>query len=114
MLAVAFAYDICAGDDPCKAKYDHKLIRPHLAKCLEGCSLSRFPLLGERRSRGVKHIQVADLHCSCRMPEEVGDDMAECDLCETWYHRHCQDIPVDVFSGVDVPWVCRLCANIPV
>ena len=47
VLAIAFAYDICAGDDPCKAKYDYKLIRPHLAKCLESCTISRFPLLGE-------------------------------------------------------------------
>ena len=78
--AVPFAYDICAGDDPCKAKYDHKLIRLHLAKCLKSYSLSRFPLLGERRSRGVKHTQVVDLHCSCSMPEEAGDDMAECDV----------------------------------
>ena len=89
VLAIAFAYDICAGDDPCKAKYDHKLIRLHLANCLESCTLSHFPLLGERRTRSIKHIQVVDLHCSCPLPEEAGDDMAECDACKAWYHRYC-------------------------
>ena len=112
VLAIAFAY-ICAGGDLCKTKYDHKSIRLQLVNCLESCTLSSFPLLGERRSRGVKHIQVVDLHCSCRMPEEAGDDMAECDACKAWYHRYCQDIPVAVFKGVDVPWICSACSSVP-
>lgn len=31
VLAIAFAYDICSGLDPCEVKYDHKSIRQHLA-----------------------------------------------------------------------------------
>ena len=64
VLSIAFAYDICSGTDPYKAKYDHKLMRQHLLQCLEDCTLSRFRLLGERRHIRVKHTQEVDLHCS--------------------------------------------------
>ena len=47
VLAIAFTYDICSGNDPCKIKYDHRSIRQHLADCLEKCSISRFPVVGE-------------------------------------------------------------------
>ena len=42
VLAIAFAYDVCCGIDPCKRKYDHKSIRPHLAKGLP----LKFPSVG--------------------------------------------------------------------
>ena len=96
VLAIAFAYDICSGNDPCKIKYNHRSIRQHLADCLEKCCLSRFPVVGERRTVGVRHTQSEDYHCSCRLPEEKGDKMAEFDVCKTWYHQHCIDIPNNV------------------
>ena len=111
VLAIAFAYDICSGSDPCKVKFNHKAIRLHLANCLEKCSLSRFPTIAERRSTGVRSTQTVDLHCSCRLPEERGDKMAECDICKTWYHQHCMDIPSDVFGYSEVPWKCKSCVG---
>ena len=77
VLAIAFAYDVCSRYDPCRVKYDHKLTRQHLADCLEKCCLSRLPVLGERRSSSVRHTH---LHCSCHLPEEKGDKMAEYDV----------------------------------
>ena len=111
VLSIAFAYDLCSGVDPCRVRYDHKLIRGHLLKCLEDCNLSRFPIASARRSTRVKCIQKVDLYCSCRLPEEVGDEMAECDLCKQWFHKHCMDIPQEVFSGLNVPWTCKICCN---
>ena len=112
VLAIAFAYNICSGNDPCKVKYDHRLIRRHLADCLEEYRLSRFPVVGERRTVGVRHTQSVDLHCSCCLPEE-GDKMAECDVCKIWYHQHCMDIPDNVFDDeTEVPWKCRSCATV--
>ena len=64
VLAIAFAFDICSGNDSCKIKYDHKSIRQHLADCLEKCCLSRFPMVGECRTMGVRHTQSVDLHCT--------------------------------------------------
>ena len=31
VLAIAFAYDICSGNDPCRVMYDHRSVRQHLA-----------------------------------------------------------------------------------
>ena len=114
VLAIAFAYDICHGDDPCGIRYDHKSIRQHLAACLEKCSLSHFPVAGKRRSSSMRQkTQIVDLHCSCRLPEERGDKMAECDVCKTWYHQHCLDIPDSVFDDdSEVPWKCNACAKL--
>ena len=80
---------------------------------LEKCRLSRFPAVGERRTVGVRHTQSVDLHCSCHLPEEIGDKMAECDVCKTWYHKHCLDVPNYVFEKKkDVPWKCKSCAAV--
>ena len=49
LMAIAFACDICSGNDSCEARYDHSSIRQHLLKCLEDCHLSRFPVVGQRR-----------------------------------------------------------------
>lgn len=110
ILSIAFAYEICSGNNPCKAKYNHKSTRQHLLKCLEECHLSRFPLVGERRHSTVKHIEEIEIHCSCRMPEVEGRDvMAQCDSCNVWYHQHCMDIPKEVFGDSEVQWVCKKC-----
>ena len=99
VLAIAYAFDLCSGFDPCSARFDHSGIRLHLTTCLENCHVSRFPVLGERKSAPRKP-RTLELHCSCRMPEEKGDEMAECDVCHVWYHRHCMDIPSEVFGEV--------------
>ena len=113
VLAIAFAFDICCEKDPCSVRFDHKSIRHHLAKCLEDSRFTRFPILGERNSSGIKCIQKTELHCSCRLPEKVGvDQMAECNACKVWYHRHCMDIPAEVFDNSDVPWRCKKCESL--
>ena len=61
--------------------------------------------------RMIAHPQSVNLHCSCSLPEEKGDKMAECDMCKTWYHQHCMDIPDNVFDETDVPWKCKSCAT---
>ena len=104
ILAIAFAFDICYGKDPCSVRFDHKSIRHHVARCLEECKFTHFPILGERNFSGIKHIQKTELYCSCRLPEKVGvDQMAECDACKVWYHQHCIDTSSKVFDDPDFP-----------
>ena len=110
VLTIAYAFDICSGFNPCVVRFDHSRIRHHLANCLENCQVARFPILGDRESVNRKPMTV-ELHCSCRMPEEKGDQIAECDSCHIWYHRHCMDIPSDVFGESEVYWECKRCAN---
>ena len=42
-IALALAFDICCGKDPCSVRFDHKSIRHHLAMCLENSKFIRFP-----------------------------------------------------------------------
>ena len=111
VLAIAYAFDICNRLNPCEVQFEHKKIRQHLAQCLETCQLSRFPILCGRKCASIKSTKTVDLHCTCRMPEETGDEMAECDLCHVWYHRHCMDIPNEVFGDSDVFWKCKICCD---
>ena len=87
ILSIAYAFDLCSGNDLCEVRYDHKNIRQHLVMYL----LSRFPLLCKQKSSSMKSSKTV---CSCRMPGE----MAECDSCQVWYHRHSMDIPSEVFN----------------
>ena len=112
VLAIAYAFDICNGMNPCSVRFDHSKIRPHLITCLENCQVSRFPVLGQRGSVPRKP-KTLELHCSCRMPEEDGDEMAKCDSCHIWYHRHCMDIPSEVFGVSEVHWECKKCVKTP-
>ena len=82
------------------------------ARCLEECKFTRFPILGERNSSGIKHIQKTELHCSCRLPKLGVDLMAECDACKVWFHQHCMDIPSKVFDNPDFPWKCKNCESL--
>ena len=65
VLAIAYAFDICSGFDPCQLRFDHKTIWQHLSACLERCQFSRFPVCGEQKSAAVKSSKTVDLHCSC-------------------------------------------------
>ena len=65
VLAIAYAFDLCSGLNPCTVRFDHSKIRSHLATCLENCQVSRFPALGERKS-AVRKPKTVELHCSCQ------------------------------------------------
>ena len=102
VLAITYAFDVCSGMNPCSVRFDHSKIRPHLTT----------PVLGQRESVQRKPKTV-ELHCSCRMLEEEGDEMAKCNSCHIWYHRHCMDIPSEVFGESEVHWECKRCMKTP-
>ena len=111
VLAIAYVFDICSRLNPCTARFHHKNIRKQLVMCLENCRFSRFPLLGKRKCSPSKSLQPVPIHCSCHMPEESGDEMAECESCLVWYHRHFMDIPSEVFGDTEVSWKCNACCS---
>ena len=90
VLAIAFAYDVCSGSNPCKVNFNHKSFRQHLATCLD---LSHFPVVCEQRNTGVKHTQT--VVPAAYLKKEVIRWLSV--MCKAWYHQHCMDIRSDVF-----------------
>ena len=110
LFALAFAFDLCSGDDPYESLYDQDAMRSHLVKCFERQEFKHFPritensLLPKRRVRSTITVKV---YCHCRELEKC--PMASCDKCHEWYHDTCEQIPLEVFSNPDTPWTCSLC-----
>ena len=48
VLAIAYAFYIFSGLNPCSVRFDHSKIRPYLITCLENCQVSGFPVFGQR------------------------------------------------------------------
>ena len=108
VFAIAFAYDLAAGNDPTQVRYDQSKMREHLARCLSNQSFSLFP-----RQQMCKNVKFRkdfafcdiELFCRCLMPE-TWDDMIECDLCDKWLHMKCENLDTLPFEQ---EWLCKDC-----
>ena len=112
LFAAAMAFDLCNEIDPFLNKYDQSKMREHLRQCFEKQQIVSFPATvteasQHKRNRAVAKV-MTEIYCTCRLPEEA--PMACCDSCGTWYHQGCVNIPDEVFSDDDVPWICEICA----
>ena len=63
----------------------------HLSLCLGGTT--------------YKYQKDVELFCVCHLPDIEEQDgnvddgpMAECESCENWFHKHCLEIPEEVFN----------------
>ena len=110
LYAFAMAFDLCNGVDPFLQNYDQSKMREHLRVCLEQKMIERFPVTSKvsrhRRRRIIEKVTTG-IYCICRLPEEK--PMAYCELCDTWYHKGCIEIPTEVFTDDDMAWKCGLC-----
>ena len=109
VFAIAFATDLCYGNDPASLKYAQEKMRPHLIECFTSGSISPFPSKFVRPGKAKK--EKIELFCSCRLPEMVGDKMAQCFICGEWYHKICEKIPNIVFTDESVSWKCSKCSE---
>ena len=110
LYAIAMAYHLCDGKDPCHISYTESQMRSHLEKCFVTKTISAFP--NESRSLRQKIIEETEvsIYCVCRYPETTSHfgDMVCCDKCSQWCHEDCLQIPRKVF-GKDISWVCPYC-----
>ena len=118
LFAIAMAFDLCCGCDPCSISYDESAMRAHLQCCFGKQVLSHFPRSNTNNNypnkrRVVNEVKVP-VYCSCRYPDvDVTSrfgDMAQCDGCSKWYHQQCQRIPKAVFDEKQKFWFCTSCA----
>ena len=78
--------------DPTQLKFNEKLLRPHLLKCLETRQIQPFPLVhsDENKSKRpdcLRNIKVVDC-CGC-FKVLYQKDQRQCGVCKLYYHTHC-------------------------
>ena len=64
VLAIAYAFDLCSGFDPCSARFDDSGIRLHLATCLKNLLTSGVRVC-ELSSVSAPHTPVCLCTCTC-------------------------------------------------
>lgn len=112
VFAIAFATSLLHGQDPTTVTYDVRQLRPHLRACMAAGNLTPFPSTPSRSSRHVDIIQRSPVMCHCRrtwyrLKSEQWDQI-ECENCQEWFHRMCEDYPEDT----DATWLCRNFINL--
>ena len=104
LFAIAFAYELAAGNDPSDVSFEQGKMREHLVKCLERGLFEPFPRnevtlrFNKRQNCDIR------LFCSCSRPE-CWDDMIQCELCDEWFHLTCEGLE----TAPEGEWLCRVC-----
>ena len=107
VFALAFATTLCSGECPTSMTYNQKSMRKHLLDCFVNGKMETFPTTkGKKITRPISTVKV-NVICNCRQPED--DWMVQCDGCEEWFHKECENIPSTVWSKKS-KWLCSLCA----
>ena len=90
--------------------YDTKVMRKHLAGCLEDKVFRHFPASKRSVKQETKRSEVLKVYCTCRLPEG-GERMIACDNCGEWYHESCLKsvIPSEAWTACSYKWTCDLC-----
>ena len=111
IFSIAFAVELCNGNDPEAVYFDQSKICHHLLKCLECKELKPFPKTQRTKKaafvlKGTCNLNVL---CVCKMPEEYDTDMIECVKCNMWHHFECVGMSEDI---VPDEWTCCMCEMI--
>ena len=54
--------------------------------------------------KATKRVEVMNVFCTCRMPEEDGERMISCDLCKQWFHEKCITVPEEAWTDASYLW----------
>ena len=104
LFAIAFAYELAAGNNPSDVSFEQGKMREHLVRCLERGHFEPFPR--DKATPRFSKRQNCDirLFCSCLRPE-CWDDMIQCELCDEWLHLACEGLE----TAPEGEWLCRVC-----
>ena len=103
LFALAYAYTLCSGGDPCRLYYIQKDFRKHFKACIDCKQLKPFPsnvLIDNPRPPIKSTFRV---YCTCRLPD-TGD---QCMLCRAWFHFTC--VGLEAGHKVKGLWLCMKC-----
>lgn len=107
LYSIAYATDVAHGNDPASFKYKQELLRSHFLTSLEKNELIPFPSEVICRKK-PKKICIS-IMCTCRLPDNGKEKMAQCRNCREWFHKSCEGIPKEVFHHHDAVWKCSVC-----
>ena len=111
LFAIANAMAICNGQSPEVLKHDTKVMRKHLAGCLEDKVLCHFPASKRRVKQKTRKSEVIKVYCNCRLPDG-GERMIACDNCGAWYHENClisMSPSSEAWTDSSYKWTCDFC-----
>ena len=127
VYAIAFATDLCHGNDPSQFKYDLPFkLRMHLLDNLKAQKMIPFPSVKLKCRLGYL-TEKMNIYCKCRLlyvaehgfpskvfPKSEDIHMIQCYTCEEWYHRSCVNLSVIEIKKLrkdDTKWLCEKCAE---
>ena len=111
IFAIAIAFSIAMGVDPCTREYKQECLRSELFSSLERGEMKPFISKKVRRWRNGKVTHIKIYH-KCRGIEE--GPMIKCEECKKWFHKECCDVPEVFFSkSKDLQWTCMDCYGKP-
>ena len=112
LYSIAFAMEVCLGQNPECVSFSQEKMRNHLTQCLCDGEMKPFPYMDcterdciPRPKRGALQIE---LFCFCKMPAQLDSEMIQCDSCQQWFHFSC--VGVDNSSKVPEQWYCDKCS----
>lgn len=112
LFAVAYAMEVCAGNNPEHTQFDQCRMRNHLYDCLRLGVITAFPKTqaSEHLPRPTRSVKSIKVYCVCRMPEDYDDQMVCCDQCDEWFHLACLNLrSQDVNKTKE--WKCNGCEH---
>jgi len=112
LFAIAFAVEICRGNNPREVEFVQTKMRDHLLTCLELRRFELFPRkkcqLKNKLARDESKVFSTRLYCFCRYPETYDKQMVECSSCKEWYHFSCIGVST---RDVEGNWLCSRCCG---
>ena len=126
VYAIAFATDLCHGNDPVQFKYDSPFkLRLHLLNSLKAQKIEPFPSVKLDCELGYL-TEKMNIYCKCRLlyaaehgfptksfPRSEDIHMIQCYTCEEWYHKSCVNLSIFKIKQLrkdDVKWLCPKCS----
>ncbi|XP_065648764.1 uncharacterized protein LOC136078033 isoform X2 [Hydra vulgaris] len=120
VFAISFIYHIISTKtNPDNITFSIPEMRAHMLQCIQVNKVSSFPQLLADCKRCIQKDICIELFCSCRMPWNPAENklkekqMAQCNRCQQWFHKMCENIPDFVFSKKNrrTPWYCYCCGQ---
>ena len=127
IYAIAFATDLCHGNDPSQLKYDLPFkLRMHLLDSLKQQKMMPFPSV-KLKSRLGYLTEKMNVYCKCRLlyaaehsfpsnlfPRSEDIHMIQCYTCDEWYHKSCANLSIIEIKKLrkgDKKWLCEKCRD---